>query len=302
MLSSREVNFDVSAPGSVTTFNVDAYTTPELNLDRSTLNWKKARKAWPYLNEVPPPAPPNCDIGLLIGMDVVNAHLQRRVISPPEGVDGPHAVQTDLGWCVIGPVPRDFICSSADIVVKEETPPTSCFSIVKPESHPSPSDDLLHRMVCDFFKMEANGIRPSAETLLSADEKRALRHAEATVRHDKEGDCYYVGLPKTHDDATLPNNYPLASTMLQRQLKKFAHQPELAKNFADQMQIYCDRFARKLSPMELRADYPRRNYLIHHGVQHEQKAGSCSSRLQRLFRFPATIAQRDYSTRSKLTQ
>ena len=80
-----------------------AYTTPELNLDRSTLNWKKALKVWPNLNEVPPPAPPNCDIGLLLGMDIVNAHLQRRIISPPKGVDDPHAVQTDLDWCVIGP-------------------------------------------------------------------------------------------------------------------------------------------------------------------------------------------------------
>jgi hypothetical protein len=128
-------------------------------------------------------------------------------------------------------------------------------------------------MVCDFFKMEASGIRPTAETLLTADEKRALLHAQATVRHEKEGDCYYVGLPKTHDNAHLPNNYVLALTMLQRQLKKFAYQPELAKNFADQMQIYCDRFARKLSPAELRVDFPRRNYLIHHGVTHEQKPG-----------------------------
>ena len=121
MLSSREVNFDVSAPGSAKTFNVDAYTTPELNLDRSTLNWKKALETWPYLNEVPPPAPPNCDIaGLLIGMDVVSAHLQRRIISLPKGIDGPHAVQTDLGWCVIGPVHRDFICLSTEVFIPEE--------------------------------------------------------------------------------------------------------------------------------------------------------------------------------------
>ena len=128
-------------------------------------------------------------------------------------------------------------------------------------------------MVRNFFKMEANGIRPAAETMLTTDEKRALLHAQNTVRHDRDGDCYYVGLPKTYDGATLPNNYGLASMMLQRQLKKFAHQPELAKNFADQMQIYCDRFARKLSTEELHANFPCRNYLIHHGVTHEQNPG-----------------------------
>jgi hypothetical protein len=239
MLSSREVNFDVSAPHSDKKFNIDAYTTPRLNLDRSTLNWEKARRAWPYLNEVPPPAPPNCDIGLLIGMDVVSAHLQRRIISPPQGVDGPHAVQTELGWCVIGPVHRDFICSSTDAITPEKLQSTSCFSIVKPEALPNLSDDALHRMVRDFFKMESIGIQPAAEAMLTADEKRALLHAQSTVRHDKDGECYYVGLPKTYDGVTLPNNYGLASMMLQRQLKKFAHQPELAKNFADQMQIYC---------------------------------------------------------------
>ena len=61
--------------------------------------------------------------------------------------------------------------------------------------------------------------------------------------------------------------------MLQRQLKKFAHQPKLNEIFPDQMLIYCNRFARKLSPKELRFDFPHRNYLIHHGIMHEKKPG-----------------------------
>ena len=54
-------------------------------------------------------------------------------------------------------------------------------------------------------------------------------------------------------------------------MQKFEHQPELAKNFADQMQMYCDCFARKLTPEKLTEDLPCRNSLIHRGVTHEKK-------------------------------
>jgi hypothetical protein len=65
--------------------------------------------------------------------------------------------------------------------------------------------------------------------------------------------------------------------MLQRQLKKFSNQPELAKSFADQMQIYGARFARKLTAEEIAAPFPRRNYLIYHGVTHDAKTGTGTS-------------------------
>lgn len=42
------------------------------------------------------------EVGLLIGADCPNALEPKEVI--PSQNDGPYAVKTELGWCVIGPV------------------------------------------------------------------------------------------------------------------------------------------------------------------------------------------------------
>lgn len=274
-LHSREANFEVAIPGSSEFFNVDAYTTPELNLDRSTLNWKLAKEKWPYLAGLPPPAPPDCDIGVLIGMDVINAHIQREIISPPPGMEGPYAVRTDLGWCFIGPVHQDYVCSSSELKRDYEpsSPSQSCFSIVRPEVTPGMSDEALHNLVLDYFKVESVGTRKSTSPMLTAAERRALDYAERTVQHDKVGGSYSVGIPKISDDASLPNNYVFALQMFNRQRLKFARQPALAKSFSDQMEFYCTNLARRVTPEEAEAPHPRRNLLLHHGVTHEAKPG-----------------------------
>jgi len=76
-VQSRMVDFEIAIPGGSVICTVVGYTTPELHLDCHTLDWDRAVVKWPYLASLPAPGPPNCDIGALIGIDVVRAHLQR---------------------------------------------------------------------------------------------------------------------------------------------------------------------------------------------------------------------------------
>jgi hypothetical protein len=135
------------------------------------------------------------------------------------------------------------------------------------------SDEALHNLVLDYFNVESVGTRKSTSPMLTVAECRALDYAERTVRHDKVGGSYSVGIPKISDNATLPNNYVFALQMFNRQRLKFARQPALGKSFSDQMEFYCTNLARRLTPEEAEAPHPRRNLLLYHGVTHKAKQG-----------------------------
>ena len=85
-------------------FQVRAYTTPELNIRTRRSEWRADPIRWSYLNGIQCPDVSDSEVTVLIGMNVVAAHLQLETRSPPVGRDGPHAIRTHLGWCLIGPI------------------------------------------------------------------------------------------------------------------------------------------------------------------------------------------------------
>lgn len=197
-------------------------------MDRRILDWDRAKEKWPYLAHLPSPLPPNGDIGAIIGMDFLH-------IEPPEGVDGPYAVRTDLGRCVIGPVDENYICSPSNEAIPKEavqTEASSYFSIARQVDAPSAPDDRLP-LVLDFFKLKSNRTRPNTKIGLSELEERAVQIAESTIRHEKPGDKYEIGLPFISEEKTL-NNRALPLQMLERQQVRFKREPDYAKIFAEQ--------------------------------------------------------------------
>ena len=61
-------------------------------------------KKWNYLEGIANEIFPNTDIsvGLLIGVNCGEALEPKEVISSRE--NGPYAVRTIIGWCVVGPI------------------------------------------------------------------------------------------------------------------------------------------------------------------------------------------------------
>ena len=84
------------------------YTRDIMPANRSPIPTPQVAKDLPYLEEIACHLSPilDCEIALLIGYDCPSALAPRAAILPP--VDGgPFAMQTDLGWSVVGTVTDD---------------------------------------------------------------------------------------------------------------------------------------------------------------------------------------------------
>ena len=74
---SREISFSVCVSGGKQ-FNINTYTTPNINVAHRSLDWDRVVKKWSYLKGMPTPSPSHCTIGLLIGMNATKLHIQAK--------------------------------------------------------------------------------------------------------------------------------------------------------------------------------------------------------------------------------
>ena len=211
---SRETSFSVCVSGGKQ-FNINAYTTPNINVEHRSLDWDRAVKKWSYLKGMPTPSPSHCIIGLLIGMNATKLHIQAKNERhcPPAGVDGPCGVLTLLGWCVIRSVPFDFIQDVKDSSASGATTPSQCFSLAR-LYEAEVADDALHQLVHQSFQLESIGIKPDVVSPISARNQLATDLVSSSYRNIG-GRCT-VALPFAQE-VTLPRNRHIAfKTMLTR--------------------------------------------------------------------------------------
>ncbi|KZS03971.1 Uncharacterized protein APZ42_033167 [Daphnia magna] len=114
------------------------------------------------------------DVGVLIGLDVAEAHDHVDSVKPPAGTIGPIAFKTPFRWCLGGQTgpPQDGRPFIAHIVSEE------C------------SEDL-NELVKRFWQLEAKDV-DMEQPVLSEDDLRGKRILESTVK--KVGNRYQVGL------------------------------------------------------------------------------------------------------------
>ena len=92
----------------------------------------------------------HCDIGLLVGIDMVELHRQIDGQGPPPGVEGPHTIKNPLGWCVVGPDPIDYVEDDIEPASVSQAEPPHCFTVFKLPSEDDEGidetlDDASHR-------------------------------------------------------------------------------------------------------------------------------------------------------------
>ena len=130
-LKTRKVSFNI-APCDEDSFLqvVDARTVPNLNVSRRpTVRWSEAREKWKHLSDLPWHAMERSEVTVLIGMDVVDAHIQLEVRRPPTGVVAPHGVRTQLGWSVVGNAPSEALSVDHLHLSPYETLPQVAFKV-----------------------------------------------------------------------------------------------------------------------------------------------------------------------------
>ena len=58
--------------------------------------------SWPHLAGIKFPCVNQDDVTVLVGIDVVGAHLDSKIRPPPPHLNGPAAFETPFGWCLGG--------------------------------------------------------------------------------------------------------------------------------------------------------------------------------------------------------
>ncbi|XP_041673559.1 uncharacterized protein LOC121529706 [Drosophila eugracilis] len=261
---TKVVSLQISAAGKPKRHGLkNVYGVANLNLPMQSLRQEdvQAVKAntrlpvMPYNNAMP---------RILIGLD--HAHLGVPYRTKSYGSGGPFAAETALGWVVYGPVngkPSSPLLSSCLLAV--------------------PQDDLLEKMVSDYFETENFGAKPVQPVAASrvdlepsvgdSGDARALSTLEKMTK--RVGQRYETGLLLKDDEVRLPESYSMALRRLVNIERKMMRDVDFASAYIRIMDDYVKKgYARRLEAQEVqRFQEGKVWYLPHFGVENPKKPG-----------------------------
>ena len=270
VIKTRRVNFHLSSLEGDSTFMVSgAYAVQNLNVRRREIP-PSSLVSWPHLQDIVVHPESDLEVTILLGMDVSDAHDvfdERKAF----GIrNAPKAILTPFGWCVVGRLKGG---------VQPAPPDCNMLSTEEP-------NESFENLVRGFIDGESFGTHPHVKRPIPADDERAIRQIEATIRYT--GERYEVGLPWKFDEPGLVDNFTMALKLFEAQERRFRRNPQLAVQYTQIMDGYLrDGYAHLVSPEELAATPPGRSYYPpHHAVVHPNKPGkvrpvfNASSRFQ----------------------
>ena len=227
---------------------VDKLNLPIVNVDMS-----RERHSWSHLNEIDLPSVKGKQIDLLLGSDAIDLIKPIEVVSGEQG--SPHAVNTLLGWTVVGPISG----------MKEMTQNVL-------HVHERNNDDVLSQLVQQWWKTESFGCTHDMSTIDSEEDKRARDILQTSTV--KKGDRYETGLLWKTDDVYLPNNTIMAEKRLYSLERRLDRDPTLKDAYEQVLLGDVEKgYARLLSPVELETPVRNQWFLPHHPVLNPNKPG-----------------------------
>uniref|UniRef100_A0A5S6QAN9 Peptidase A2 domain-containing protein n=1 Tax=Trichuris muris TaxID=70415 RepID=A0A5S6QAN9_TRIMR len=255
ILRCGRVNFKLHSLDERRTFEVnDALTVPALNVAHRRIDFARLRKNWPHLCDIDPDALRYDDVMVLVGMDIVEAHEQHRILKPPKGVRAPHAVLTPFGWSIISRLPalhQNLLPSSTKIH-------NLTVSI---------ADEDLTTLVKDQRSVESLGIRKTDQEILSPDEERAMEILRTTTR--RVNGRYECGMLWKGVQTEIQDSFPTAKARLAGLERRFRLDSDFASRYSDVITDYLQDGHAKLCPLD---DHHRdRWFMPHHAVRNPNK-------------------------------
>jgi hypothetical protein len=190
------------------------------------------------------------DIKILIGANVPKAHLQLNV---REGsVNEPVAIQTHLGWCLMGP-------SSLEVRDSRQAHVNNLISF----------EEQLNTQVEKFWKTESFGVTASICKPISVQDRKALVTLESETRF-VNGHYQVPMLWKKVEK--LPDDRGMAERRFQSLQKRLSSNIELKGKYSDVLNGYIAKgHARKLTNAEIKNVTDKTWYLPHHCVLNPKK-------------------------------
>jgi hypothetical protein len=190
-------------------------------------------------------------VKLLIGANVPKAHLQTDSREGP--VEGPIAVQTILGWCILGGLAgRSLEATQANV------------------NFAMHEDSQLSQQVEKFWATESFGVTSDFKKPTSVEDQHSL---EVLEKHTREVDGHYeVPMLWRNRDKGMPDNKIMAENRFESLMRRLSRNLVMKDKYSAVMNGYISNgFARKLTPAEIRSSPDRLWYLPHHYVTNPNK-------------------------------
>ena len=271
-IDATVVRFSVSPRSDPTLFHTsNSLVVPYLNLSRKKCNWPREKMHWSHLADLNLPAVDSSLVTVLLGRDVRGAHDVTEQRKAPTDCNGPDAILTPFGWCVVGPIPTKVFKSTA-------TGPQ--INHVRFDS----SDEQLRDNISKLWDTEAFGYSKNNKPILPSDDQRAMEILEKSIRHT--GERQEVALMWKSEDTVLPDNRSAALRHMQQLTTRFVRDAAYAEKYDKVVKEYINLgFASKVDPSD--TGTPGRVwYMPHHGVRTAAKPDkvrvvfNCSARFK----------------------
>ena len=196
---------------------------------------------------------PSDEVKLLIGANVPRAHIQ---IDCRDGhFDGPVAIRTLLGWCIMGPSTdnlRDNVEANVNFIVEQ--------------------NDELSFQVEKFWKTESFGVSAAFKKPTSIEDLRATEVLDQHTRF--ENGRFEVPMLWRDVNCKLPDNRSVAERRFELLRKRLSKDSNLQESYQAVIDGYiANGYARKLTIEEEVSANDKTWYLPHHCVLNPNKPG-----------------------------
>ncbi|XP_063969517.1 uncharacterized protein LOC135157535 [Lytechinus pictus] len=267
-----------------------SYTRDIIPADRHHIPTPDTARSFKHLSRIADMIAPlqDVEIGLLIGYDCAKALAPRAVIHSPDE-RGPYAVQTDLGWSIVGTVNAGYVDSHNDpIGVSHRTTVRTVPEEVQLKGHRSEvmlthpattKEGITPLHVVQL--LEADFTPDKKQKPYSQNDSKFVRLMEKEI-HISESGHYEMPLPFREEEVpVLPNNKFVAAKRLNHLKKKFENDATYYDQYLQQMNNLLEKkYAEKVSEP---GEPGKLWYIPHHGVQQPKKLRvvfDCSSQFK----------------------
>lgn len=260
------------------------YSRDHIPLDDEHIPSPETAGRWPHLSRLENVLVPkqDCAVGLLIGYNCPRALAPLNCVTGDD--DQPYAVETELGWSIVGGITESFdaIGTSHRVITGEVAhsayhPERSVTYVQKTHIKEVTTADLVKIMEQDFQELS-----PPDQTM-SQEDKQFLKTLEEGI-HQTEDGHYEMPLPFRNGEPKLPNNRQAAYHRVMALKRQFERKPQYLQHYTAFMKEIIDRGDAEKVPSDEMND--TQWYIPHHGVYHPKKPEKvrvvfdCSARYQ----------------------
>ena len=279
LLVRRSSSINSHDPSSIslpTVFGFDglAITKDEVPTPSNLKNWSHLKKLMDLIPEYNDAIP----FGLMIGGNCPKALEPIEVI--PSQNNGPYAFNTQLGWCVVGPLSSSQSDSKRSIVQCHRTRileinsswQTPIMSNILPNHRfvatAEAKDQVINKKLQEMYTLEFNELNSESEGYSQEDERFMEIMNNGVGKVDGH---YQLPLPFKSDKVYLPCNKKQAEKRLSSVKKKMEKSDFYRTEYINSIKALLDQgYARKCDPSS-KVIEGKTWYLPHHGVYQEIK-------------------------------